>query len=378
MVLHELTPAQVPLAIAAFGGTLEDPLLYATLEGSRPGRVWADDPEEPDAAFTWTQTECAYVVCRGDDPSFRESVREQIVGEVMPALAKAERGYLSLFVFPNSQAGIWEQQMAPHWPWRTPIQTFSFDLDAYRRRPWPHRAAPPGYSLVRLDRDILFDPQHGYLADEIAYHWGTVPRFLAEGSGYGFLKDDELTSWCYVQARGAQAETVDIWTEETHRRRGFGTLVAQAVIDDGLARGFRPFWLCDESNQASRGLAQSLGFRLQGTLDVLDIPLDPYSFYQGLARHYYLPMGRAGDAAACFERALQVEQGDAEDMMQVAHAWALAGDGERALGYLREAAELGWEDASALTSSEAFELLWGTGAWQDVLRRVVDNKRNGG
>lgn len=378
MVLHELTPAHIPHATALFAGALKDPLLHATLEGTRPGRVWADDPEEPAAAFAWTGTECAYVLCQEDDPSFREAVRLLIVGEVLPVLKLVERGFLSLFAFPNSQVAAWEEEMAALWPWRTPILTFSFNREAYRRRRRRYQDTTPGMQLVRLDSEVLLEVRHSYLAEEIAFHWGTIVKFLNRGCGYGVLREGELASWCYIQARGAQAETVDIWTEDSLRRRGLGTRVAQAVIDDGLARGFTPFWLCDESNRASRGLAESLGFRLQDKLDVLDIPLDPYSFYQGLARHYYLPLGLTTDAAVCFERALQVEQGDAEDLMQTARAWALAGDRERALSYLREAAELGWEDASALAGSEAFEPLRGTEAWTGVLRRIVDNKRNGG
>jgi RimJ/RimL family protein N-acetyltransferase len=377
-MLHELTTNQFPLAAAGFRGALRDPLLYATLEGSRPDRVWVDDVERLGPAFAWTQTECAYVACDREDGSFREAVRELIVGVILPILEKAGRDYLSLFAFPNARAGQWEELMADRLPWRTPVCTFSFEQHAFMRQRDRQQELPSVGPVLRLDAQILGDPRHAYLADEISYYWGSVARFLADGCGYGIPRDGELASWCYVQARGAGSETVDIWTAEANRRQGLGTTVARAVIEDCMVRGLKPFWLCDEANETSRRLAEGLGFQCQGHLDLVDIPLDPHGFYVGLARYFFLPHQRAYEAAACFERAFLVAQGLAEDRAQAARAWALAGDGEKALHHLRRAAELSWEDASAVTMTDAFEPLWGTEAWLELLRQIAENKRNGG
>ena len=197
-------------------------------------------------------------------------------------------------------------------------------------------------------------------------YWGTIDTFLEKGTGFCALEGEDLVSWCYVQAYGHGAQTIDIWTAPSHRRQGLGTLVATAVISRSLSEGYAPFWICDKANVASRKLAERLGFRYQGDIDLVDIPFQPYIFYVGLAQHFYLPQGEHRQAAEAFERALSVQKGTAEDYYDAAVAWALAGEKDRALEYLQKAVDGGWHDMERVANEQAFATWRGTRQWASL------------
>jgi GNAT superfamily N-acetyltransferase len=204
------------------------------------------------------------------------------------------------------------------------------------------------------------------LAGEIAAYWGTTDSFLDEGTGYCVQDGEKLVSWCYVQAYGHGAQTIDIWTASSYRRRGLGTLVAAAVIDRCLAEGYSPFWICDKANVASRILAERLGFEYRGDIFLVDIPFQPYEFYRGLAGHFFLPQGEYRQAAESYERAFSVQEGEAADYYHAALGWASTGEGDRALEYIKKAIENGWKDIARLDSEKAFAGLHGTKAWENL------------
>jgi RimJ/RimL family protein N-acetyltransferase len=218
---------------------------------------------------------------------------------------------------------------------------------------------PPGtpLELKRIRAEELADPRNAYLAAEIQAYWGTTRRFLRKSCGYCVLDGDNLVSWCYVQAYGHGSQTIDIWTAPSHRCRGLGTLVGAAVIDESLAEGYTPFWICDKANVASRTLAKRLGFHYKGDIDLVDIPFQPYSFYVGLAQHFFLPQGEHRQAAEAYERAFSMRHGEAEDYYQAALAWALAGKQDRAQKYLQKAIGSGWTDMEEIAAEPAFTAL---------------------
>ena len=48
-------------------------------------------------------------------------------------------------------------------------------------------------------------------------------------------------------------------TSEAYRRRGYGAVTCAQLIRECEARGYRTYWNCAKDNQASAGLARSLG-----------------------------------------------------------------------------------------------------------------------
>jgi len=367
-MLHELEKSEFHRALPLFQGYLQDPMMHAVIEGRLRGRVFVDDAEDPGAAFVWTGTECAYLTGGEENSKFKQALHQLILEDIIPAAQSGGRDYLSLFSFPESYAAKLESLFSAQLPLRTPLSTFSFDQELFfARHGGPRDRLGGTLTLKRIGTKELANPRNAHLAGEIAAYWGTTGSFLDEGAGYCVLDGESLVSWCYVQAYGQQAQTIDIWTASSHRRRGLGTLVAAAVIDSSLADGYSPFWICDKANIGSRRLAERLGFEYTGDILLVDIPFQPYDFYLGLAEHFFLPQGEYRQAAESYERAFSIRDGEAEDYYNAAVGWASAGEEDRALEYIKKATENGWKDMERIESETAFAVLRGRKEWEHLI-----------
>lgn len=359
-MLHELEKSEFHKALPLFQGYLQDPMMHAVIEDRLRGRVFVDDAAGPGAAFVWTGTECAYLAGGEESNKFKQALHQLILEEIIPAAQSGGREYLSLFSFPESYAAELETLFSAQVPLRTPLSTFSFDQAIFYARHGGPREQPGGaFALKRIGPQELANPQNAYLAGEVAAYWGTTDSFFDKGTGCCVLEGEKLISWCYVQAYGHGAQTIDIWTASSHRRRGLGTLVGAAVIDGCLADGYSPFWICDKANVGSRRLAERLGFEYTGDIFLVDIPFQPYDFYRGLAEHFFLPQGEYRQAAESYERAFRIRDGEAEDYYNAAVGWASVGEKDRALEYIQKATEHGWKDMERIESEQAFAGLRG-------------------
>jgi tetratricopeptide (TPR) repeat protein len=195
---------------------------------------------------------------------------------------------------------------------------------------------------------------------------------LEDGVGYCVLHDGDVVGWCYVQAFGHRAQTIDIWTNPDHRAEALGTATGSAVIRHCLEQGYAPFWLCDQGNQPSRSLAERLGFRYEGDILLVDIPFNPFDFYRSLAIHFFFPQGMYRQAAEAYTKAFSVQDGAAEDYVNAAVGWAEVGDAEQALDRIQEAIEHGWADLTALEETSAFEPLRKTARWTGLVDRLAE------
>ena len=362
-MLHELKRDEFQRVLPLFQGYLQDPMMHAVIEGKLRGRIWVDHATHPAAAIVWTGTECAYLAGGEKSSGFKQALQQLVLETIMPAAQGAGCQYLSLFSFPESYAAELEALLSAHLPLKTPLSTFAFDEAKFHKR---YRALGenPGttHALRPVGAEELATPQNAYLAENIVAYWGTVERFLSEGCGYCVLDAGSLVSWCYVQAYGRGAQTLDIWTAASHRRQGLGTRVGAAVIERSLAEGYKPFWICDKANVASRKLAERLGFHYAGDTELVDIPFEPYGFYASLAQHFFLPNGEHRQAAEAYERAFGVRPGEAEDYYHAARAWALAGEEDRAQEYVQKAITSGWTDMERIAAEPALAALPGSTA----------------
>lgn len=357
-MLYELEQGEFHRVLPLFRGCLQDPMMHAVIEGRFKGRVFVDDAAGPGAALVSTGAECAYVVGGQGSSQFNESLRQLVLEEIIPAARAGGRAFLSLFSYPNTYAEELESLFGDQVPLRTPLSTFSFDQDRFRARHGALPEQPVGTAMLKeLSKELLSRPENAYLAGEIASYWGTIDTFAQEGTGFCAVEGEDLVSWCYVQAHGHGAQTIDIWTAPGYRRQGLGTRVAAAVISKSLSEGYDPFWICDKANVGSRRLAERLGFSYTGDISLVDIPFDPYAFYRDLAVGFFIPNGEYRQAAESYERAFRIQQGGAQDCYHAAVAWASAGEGDRALEHLRIALESGWTDMERIASEPAFDVL---------------------
>jgi GNAT superfamily N-acetyltransferase len=118
---------------------------------------------------------------------------------------------------------------------------------------------PEGFELVPIDLDVMTNSDDEFWEDTLLY-FGSHEEFLKKGFGYCIKHGERVVSVAYTDFPFADAFEVEVMTRESgsYRRKGLGTIVSAALIEDGLLRGLVPQW--DAANEISVRLAKKLGY----------------------------------------------------------------------------------------------------------------------
>lgn len=217
-----------------------------------------DDPQNPKAAFTWSEFRFSYLAGDPGNEDFLQALATLLADELLPRLPGSHDP--TLVIYPDSPAWIdaLEKRLAAYHPLRLFRSLHRFNRLVFEQHAQDLDAPPPGFRLLPIDMDIC--ERYPDLAFAYELQWGGVPNFLANGFGYCMLADGELASACDSPfCAGGRAE-IGVETTETYRRKGLARLAATAFIGESLRRGLEPVWECWWENEASRALADRLGF----------------------------------------------------------------------------------------------------------------------
>jgi RimJ/RimL family protein N-acetyltransferase len=115
-------------------------------------------------------------------------------------------------------------------------------------------------------------PDYGFNSDD--WHWSAIlgqdPQekpihcIAREGRAIACASTGQITPFT--------EEVRAVWTEEAYRRKGLGRMVVSSAVSSILAAGRMPTYVAEEQNLASRGLAESVGFRCLGRFMQLQLP----------------------------------------------------------------------------------------------------------
>jgi len=255
--MHELRAGEFACARALFAEIdFQRPAVYSVLEGSQPGRVYVDRPDQPTAAFIWAD-DC-YVAGNAPDAAFSAKVGRLLCTDVMPSTE-------NLMADPYSDAwhDLLRALLYDHGPQH--IQRTTFDWDPARfvaeHREW-RAGIPAGYRVARIDATIA--GQVGV----IGALWPSINRSPAKAFGSCVLQEDRVVSSCKTAFVGDGLAETGVETEEAHRRQGLATLACCAYLEQCLDRGVRPVWSCFY-NAASEALACKLGFTNRHEMEII-------------------------------------------------------------------------------------------------------------
>lgn len=243
-----------------------------TLARMTPGRVYVDDPNNPHAAFTWSEFRFSYLAGDPGDERFVQGLAALLEGELLPTLRGSHDPTVA--IYPDSPAWIdvLEERLRAYHPLRLFRSLHRFNRLVFEQQAQELEALPPGYKLLPIDAEIC--ERYPDLAFAYELLWGGVPNFLAHGFGYCALAEEELASACDSPfCAGGRAE-IGVETREAYRRKGLARLVATAFIGESLRRGLEPVWECWCENKASRQLATRLGFEWLEDYPVLFIEME--------------------------------------------------------------------------------------------------------
>jgi RimJ/RimL family protein N-acetyltransferase len=235
-------------------------------------------------------------------------------------------------------------------------------LRVYRFSGW-RDSVPEGYRVVPVDEELLArtDLRNHDQVSEWVGGWHSSEDFLRNGFGTCALCAHEplIAAWCIADAvLGARCE-MGVTTDPAHRRRGLAAAVASAAVEHCLARGFDEIgWHCLRSNAGSIAVATKVGFQVERAYD-------GYSSYLPAENPADLSVDEYRDWALHYERVTGNGLGYS---FHAGEAWAMAGEPERALTYLRRLPEMGWRGRIEwLAHNWRFDSLRDRPAFQAVL-----------
>lgn len=214
------------------------------IEGKQQGEVFVDNLDKPTVALFWHYCGFAYIAGKYDEKFLSGIIHMMKNPEVghsgrLALQAGKEESVLDAFM---KDCGIKKEEQ----------YLFKFiDRNEYIPK------VEDKYELVEINMSN-YDMLSGRITP--TFSWQSKEAFLENGFGYCLLINGKFAA-CSFSA-GISNEYVDIGVETAieYRGKGFGKMVAAAMVSEICNRGMIPVWECNTSNTASMKLACSIGF----------------------------------------------------------------------------------------------------------------------
>jgi GNAT superfamily N-acetyltransferase len=371
-MFHELTPDQFAGVRPLFAGFDFSLSLQAAIEGVTPGRIFVDDVENPRTGLALT-VEGYLLAGEHGDPVILQALRQFLGDSIFSGQVYVNGAdSLSLAVHPEA----WEARLSELIPTYEALKLPRYHYLCRRVALDRRSGLPEGYTLRRIDRELLSDPDLALSEDlgeeEIEAYWGSVACFLERGIGFCVLHGGEEVSHCTADcAFGAQVD-VGVYTAPAHRRKGLAQAVVTATVEHCLSHGASQVgWHCNVENTGSWKTAERVGFDRNREYVYYYYAYDMVEQWLELGWHR-LQDGNYASAAHYYEQALTARDDQPEVYYHgAALAWAHLGDADRALAMLGAAADRGCQHAEWARQQPAFSLLHGRPQWERVLARMA-------
>jgi RimJ/RimL family protein N-acetyltransferase len=371
-MLHELESDEFERVRPLFRGFDYSLSIEAAIDGNNPGHIFVDDVAHPRTALALTVE--GYLLA-GDDgnpetnAALSRLIQERIFsGEVF---VNGDNS-MSLAVHPET----WEARLPELIPTHEveKLERYHYLCDGVRFD-W-RSVVPEGYEIRRVDRGLWDDPAIIFPKGvrewmDVEQVWWTMDNFLSKGISFAVVHDREVAAWCTPDCVAGDRMDVGIITHPAHRRRGLATVAVAATVGHALQQGFSAVgWHCNADNVGSWRTAERVGFERNREYAYYYYMCDPVDHLAELGWYYY----RRGEHARTVHYYEQVftQRDDNPDYYYhlAALAWAELGNREKALEYLRAAADRGWTHAKWTRQQEAFRFLHGTPEWHATLARM--------
>jgi len=374
-MIHELKKRDYEKVRPLFEELEWNLITSAVIEGTSPGRVYADRAENPRTAFMCT-VEGYYLAGYDNNDEFNTSLNKLIFERIFTGdTVRKDETDVSIGFHPDS----WKEKIPIIFQGRIPLTTArrhyvctELKVDHWRGH------VPEGFQVQCIDEKLLRTPQleiPEHVTGWMKTNWGSTSDFVEKGFGFCTLHDKRIVSWSLADCVSGNACEIGIHTREDYRRQGLATLTAAATVDHSLSSGFKYVgWHCDEYNLGSIGVAEKVGFKLERKYI-------QYYACSNAAHHLeetaqaHIRAKRYKEAIECYEKffvtppeelprwlreILPQELGT--HYFRVAYAKAAIGEDDGALKYLEEAVDNGWLYIDFLMSCKEFESMHGTSA----------------
>ncbi len=363
-------------------------IISAVIEGTSPGRIYADSVTDPRTAFMCT-VEGYYLAGHDNNNEFNTSLNKLIFERIFAGdtVRKGETD-VAIGFYPNS----WEDKMPIIFQGRIPLTTARrhyvySDLEADN---WKDHV-PEGFQVKRIDEKLLGTPSleiPKHVTGWMKTNWGSVSGFMKKGFGFCTLHGKKIVSWSLADCVSGNACEIGIHTHEDYRRQGLAALTAAATVDYALSNGSRYVgWHCDEYNLPSIKTAEKVGFKLERKyIQCFACSNEAHHLEETAQAHFKAERYR--EAIESYEKFFATPQEQLPDWLRealprelgvhyfrVASAKAFIGENDGALEYLEKAIDNGWLYMDFLKGRKEFESMHGTPKWNRILEKIQEKTK---
>jgi RimJ/RimL family protein N-acetyltransferase len=382
-MIHELKKRNCEKVRPLFKELEWNLITNAVIEGTSPGRVYADRVKDPRTAFMCT-VEGYYLAGYDNNDEFNTSLNKLIFAKIFAGdTVRRDETDVAIGFHPDS----WKEKMSVIFQGRVPLTTARrhYVCTELKVAHWRDHV-PKDFQVHRIDEKLLRTPHleiPEHVAGWLKTNWGSISDFMKKGFGFCTLHDKRIVSWSIADCVSGNACEIGIHTREDYRRQGLATLTAAATVDHALSSGFKHVgWHCNEYNFGSIGVAEKVGFKLERKY------IQYYACANGA--HHLEEIAQAHFRAKRYKEAIEsyekffatppeelprwlrkiLPQELGTHYFRVAYAKAAIGEDNGALKYLEKAVHNGWLHMDLLMSCKEFESMHGTSAWNSILKKI--------
>jgi len=278
-VIYELSKTDYEKARSLFHPLAWHLTSAAVLDGNNPGRVFVDDPANPQTAFMFSPEGC-YLAGNPDNDAFNRALNHaiytgEITGEKVTALffvchPESWEARLAALLDPWPPIAMQPRRHVMKQPRRHVMKqprrhVMKRRHYACREVKYDWRANLPDDFAVHRINDALLNQAGLRIPDHVhswmENNWGSTAGFLERGFGFATIHDDQVVSWSLTDCVSRDACEIGIRTAEAFQRRGLATITAAAAVEHALSNGIAMVgWHCPEDNHGSIGTAEKVGF----------------------------------------------------------------------------------------------------------------------
>ena len=217
-------------------------------EGIQKGEIYVDDDEDPTALLVWHY--CGFANIRGD---YDEGFVDQVI-HLMKDPPEGHSGRMALQIENDPRL----REMIKGTPMVSGYERYIFKFSGEKYQ-IPDK--------VRSRLEPVTSENYELLTGKIipSFSWESKDAFIKNGFGYCLIEDGRMAACAFSSGLSKDYVDIGVETAEECRGKGYGKIVAAAMIEETLRQGKIPVWGCDIRNEASMRLACSVGFDITGT-----------------------------------------------------------------------------------------------------------------
>lgn len=343
-------------------------VVRAVIEGSSPGKIWVDDPLDPQCGFMATR-EGWFLAGDPSVKKFNQGLRNLVHDMIIKQdfYSPIDPKFIS-YLFFHIDIDSWKSKFPEIFDIRfPPLPTHRVHLVCNEvSLDWKNNI-PEGFRLLHIDSTLDIEsldiPKD--IEDWMEYR---LDYEITLGFGMCLVHENKIVVWVNADCTSGKECELGIFTTRDYRLKGLGALTAAATVEHCFSLGYSAVgWHCEDHNYGSLGVAHKVGFiKERDYVHYICMFSEAEHVAEKAMRHFYAQ--EYGEAIADFERAFRIGEVPTWSYILAARAYATNKEVGTVIKYLNKAIDVGWENWNHVINSDELALIQDNEDFKDFIR----------